>query len=380
MRVLFWTPEFWPGIGGVEVLAAKFLPALREKGYEFVVVTPSKTGATDKDHYDGIPVFRFPFRNAESYTDISRLTELRRRIATLKKSFAPDLVHLNSLDVRCDFFHLTTIQAHPCSSLVTLHVDWPRLAGRGNDLTERMLRNADWVTACSAALLRTAREAVPEIISKSSVIHNGREIPKLQPAPAPFDPPVLLCVGRLAEEKGFDVALDAFASVIRRFPKARMTIMGDGPARAALERQAAQLGLERAVKFVGWVEPDGVAKFLNSSTLVVVPSRWEEPFGLVALEAALVGRAVVATRVGGLPEVVVDQRTGILVEKDNSETLAEAMTYLLAHPSITVTLGRAGLTRAREVFAWTRFVDAYDDLYRTLMSKGPKQSLASSSH
>ena len=380
MRVLFWTPEFWPGIGGVEVLAAKLLPALREKGYEFAVVTPSKTGATDKDHYDGIPVFRLPFRNAESYTDISRLTELRRRVATLKKSFAPDLVHLNSLDVRCDFFHLTTIQAHPCSSLVTLHVDWPRLAGRGNDMAERMLCSADWVVACSAAMLRTARAAVPEIILKSSVIYNGREMPQLQPVPIPFDPPVLLCIGRLADEKGFDVALDAFATVIRHFPKACMTIVGDGPARATLERQATQLGLEGAVKFIGWVEPDGVAKFLNSSTLVVVPSRWEEPFGLVALEAALMGRAVVATRVGGLPEVVVDQRTGILVEKDNCKTLAEAVTYLLAHPSMTVTLGRAGLSRAREVFAWSRFVDAYDALYRRLLIEGSEHCLASSSH
>ena len=381
MRILFWTPEFWPGIGGVEVLAAKLLPALREKGHEFVVVTPSKTGLTDKDHYDGIPVFRFPFRNAESYTDISRFTELRRRVATLKKAFAPDLVHLNSLDVRCDFFHLTTTEAHPCPSLVTLHVDWPRLAGRGNDLAERMLRRADWVTACSGAMLRTAREAVPEIVSKSSVIYNGREIAKLQPVPVPFDPPVLLGIGRLAEEKGFDVALDAFASVIRHFPNARMTLVGDGPARAALERQAAQLGLERAVKFIGWVEPDGVAKFLNASTLVVVPSRWEEPFGLVALEAALMGRAVVATRVGGLPEVVVDQRTGILVEKDDSETLAKAIVYLLAHTDVNVTMGRVGLRRARETFAWSRFVDAHDVLYRRLVSeRKPERSFSFSSH
>lgn len=370
MRVLFWSPEFWPGIGGVEVLGAKLLPALREKGHEFIVVTPSKTGVPDQDHYKGIPIYRFPFRNTENCTDISRLMDLRQRIAKLKKSFAPDLIHLNSLDVNSDFFHLTTARTYPCSSLVSLHVDWPRLTGKRNELAEQLLRGAGWVAACSEAMLRTARAAVPEIISKSSVVYNGRETLKIQPVPPSFDPPVVLCLGRLADEKGFDVALHAFASISRRRPDARLVIAGDGPARAALERQAAQLGLERAVRFVGWVEPDGVAELLNASTLIVVPSRWEEPFGLVALEAALMGRAVVATRVGGLPEVVVDQRTGILVGKDNSEALAEAMIYLLTHPDVNVTMGNAGLRRAREMFAWPRFVDAHDVLYRRLVSEG----------
>jgi glycosyltransferase involved in cell wall biosynthesis len=380
MRVLFWTPEFWPGIGGVEVLAAKLLPALRERGYEFIVVTPSKpTGVPDKEYYKGIPVYRFPFRSAENYTDASRLLDLRQRIAKLKKAFAPDLIHLNSLDVGGDFFHMTTAQAYPCSSLVSLHVDWPRLAGKGNCLAEQMLRCAGWVAACSAAMLRTAREAVPEIISKSSVVYNGREIPTIQPDPVSFDPPVVLCIGRLADEKGFDLALRAFASVIHRLPKARLMIAGDGPARPTLEQLTAKLGLGGAVKFVGWVEPDGVAKVLNSSTLVVVPSRWEEPFGLVALEAALMGRAVLATRVGGLPEVVLDQQTGILVEKENSDALAEAIIYLLEHPAVAVSMGRAGMRRAREVFAWTRFVEAHDTLYRKLMSEG-NTDLSSSSH
>ena len=377
MRILFWTREFWPGIGGVEVLAAKLLPALQARGYEFVVVTPSKqAGVPDADQYKGIPVYRFPFRSAENYADINSVIELRQKVAKLKKAFAPDLIHLNSLDVG-DFFHLTTVQAYPCSSLVTLHGDWPRLAGKGNCLAEQTLRSADWVAACSAAILRTAREAVPEIFSKSSVVYNGREMPPIQPAPVSFDPPVVLCIGRLVNEKGFDLVVNAFASVLKSFPQARLMIAGDGPARLGLEQAVGQLGLERVVQFIGWVEPDEVAGFVNSSTLVVVPSRWEEPFGLVALEAALMGRAVVATRVGGLPEVVLDQETGILVEKENSAALAEAIISLLTHPDLTVTMGRAGLSRAREVFAWTTFVDAYDDLYRRLISRGKRERIFS---
>ena len=196
MRILFWTREFWPGIGGVEVLAAKLLPALQERGYEFVVATPSKEGVPDEGRYKGIPVYRFPFRNARNYADINRLVALREKVAKLKKSFAPDLIHVNSLDVG-DFFHLNTTRAHPCPSLVTLHGDWPRLAGKGNGLAEQTLRGADWVAACSAAILHTAREAVPEIILKSSVVYNGRAVLATEPTPARFDRPVVLCIGRL---------------------------------------------------------------------------------------------------------------------------------------------------------------------------------------
>jgi glycogen(starch) synthase len=373
MRILFWTREFWPGIGGVEVLAAKLLPALRERGYDFIVATPSKEGAVpDEDCYKGIPVHRFPFRNAENYTDVNRLVALRQKIAKLKKSFAPDLIHLNSLDVG-DFFHMTTIRVHPCASLVTLHGHWPKLAGKGNSLAEQTLRSADWVAACSEATLRTAREAVPEITLKSSVIYNGREMPDTERAPVAFEPPVVLCIGRLVDEKGFDLVVRAFPSVLNSFPRAQLIICGDGPARPVLEGQVAQLGLASAVKFIGWVKPDAVAELLNSCSLVIIPSRWEEPFCLVALEAALMGRAVVATRVGGLPEVVVDRETGILVEKENSAAMAEAIITLLTHRDLTVQMGRAGMIRAREAFAWTKFVDAYDALYRELISRGTTQ-------
>jgi glycosyltransferase involved in cell wall biosynthesis len=377
MRILFWTREFWPGIGGVEVLGAKLLPALQQRGYDFIVVTPSKEGGVpDENFYKGVPVYRFPFRDPENYSDVNRLIRLREKIAKLKKAFAPDLIHLNSLDVG-DFFHLTTRRVHACSSLVTLHGDWPRLAGKGNSLAEQTLRSADWVTTCSEAILRRAREAVPEILLKSAVVYNGREIPAIEPTPLLFDLPVVLCIGRLVNEKGFDLVVHAFASVLKSLPQARLIIAGDGPARSDLERQVVQSGLQAAVKFTGWVEPDAVAELLNASTLVVVPSRWEEPFCLVALEAALMKRAVVATRTGGLPEVVVDRETGILVEKENSAALAEAIISLLTHSDVTAKMGRAAMARAREMFAWPRFVETYDALYRSLITQGNAQRVFS---
>ena len=106
---------------------------------------------------------------------------------------------------------------------------------------------------------------------------------------------------------------------------------------------------------------------MNTATIVVMPSRWQEPFGLVALEAALMARPIVATRVGGLPEVVAHERTGFLVEPENSRALAEAITFLLEHPGTAKQMGHTARDRAQKEFNWQKHVDAFDALYRELI-------------
>ncbi len=97
-----------------------------------------------------------------------------------------------------------------------------------------------------------------------------------------------------------------------------------------------------------------------------MPSRWEEPFGLVAVEAALMARPVVASRVGGLAEVVADGETGLLVDKEDPAALARAVTHLLKNPATAERMGQAARRRARELFGFDRQVDAYDGLYQRL--------------
>ena len=104
-------------------------------------------------------------------------------------------------------------------------------------------------------------------------------------------------------EKGADIALEAFAHAVKRVPALELLVAGDGGERGALERRAAELGLCENVRFLGWVDPEGVSALLNRATLVLVPSR-QEAFGQAALEAATAGRPVVASAVGGLPEII----------------------------------------------------------------------------
>lgn len=362
MRILFWSSAFWPSIGGVQVLAGKLLPALEQRGYQHVVVS-TKAGCETYEvaDFNGIPVHYFPFW--KSMVDANRLAALRKRIADLKKDFAPDLIHINGVS-RDDFFHHLTSHVHPVPLLITLHNGW---LPQSDEIVTRTLRSATWVVACSEATLAEGRQLVPDIASRSSVIYNGLDIPPVEPKPVSFDPPRLLCVGRLIEDKGFDLALDALALLLDRFPQIRLTVAGDGPARAALEQQAAALGLGDAVEFRGWVASEDVLELVGRASAVVVPSRWQEPFALVALEAALMGRPVAATRVGGLPEVIVHEQTGLLVEPENASALADAIAYLITNPDAAVRMGQVGRRRAVADFGFERYADAYDDLYRKLV-------------
>jgi glycogen(starch) synthase len=363
MRILFWPGTFWPVIGGIEVHAAKLLPALEARGYEFIVVTTHNSpDHPAEDTYNGIPVYRFRFW--EGHNDVDRLMEIRGQINKLKREFAPDLVHRNGVGIG-DFFHLITAKTYPTPLLVTLVNDLRHERIDNETSLRDILRQANWVNSVSEAALIQARQLVPEIASRSSVIHYGLDVPDNVPTPLPKEEPRLLCLGRLAPQKGFDVALTAFANIVERYPNARLVLAGDGPERSALEKQTAELGITDAVDFLGWVLPEDVPGLLNTATIVVMPSRWEG-HPLVGLQATLMARPIVGTRVGGLPEIVEHNRTGLLVDREDSDALAAAIVKMLDDLDNAALLGENARSRSLQIFDWDACIDAYDNLYQQL--------------
>jgi glycogen synthase len=374
MRILLWQELFWPYIGGIEILSTRLLCALRERGHEVVVMTRQDSPDLPcQSEYQGIPVYRYPFPWAAfSNGKMDALFEARRRVTQLNRSFRPELVHMNSFGPSFLLYH-DSASPHVVPFLVSLHTPpqsiFSEQASNGNGLFKKTLRSATWISCVSVAVLEQARRLMPEISSRSSVIYNGVKAPDLSPEPLPFDPPCLLCLGRLVSDKGFDLALAAFAAIDDRFPGVRSVIAGDGPARSSLENQAAALGVAQSVDFVGWVPPEKIANLLNTATIVVMPSH-REGLPSVALEAALMARPVVGTRIGGFPEVVLHQKTGWLVPPGDQQALTEALLLLLNQPRIAIGLGKAARIRAQEIFGFKRYVDAYDNLYCRLVSGG----------
>jgi glycogen synthase len=369
MRILIWQELFWPHVGGIEVLAIKLILALQQRGYEIIVVTRQDSLDLPKEAtYQGIPVYRYPFWSDLTSGKLDQVVARRSQIAKLKRAFAPDLVHINSFGPSV-LFHYDTTNAYPTPVLLTLHTAYQPINAQslGQDgLFRKTLRAANWVTCVSNAVFAHWRQLVPEIAAYSSVVYNGLVPPALSPEPLPTDPPRLLCLGRLHPDKCFDLALKAFASVRDRFPRAHLVIAGDGDERPVLERQVADMGLDN-VEFVGWVAPGKIFELMSAATIVIVPSRYE---GLptVALEAGMMARPVVATRVGGVPEIVVDQETGLLVDPGDWRALAAAIEFLLARPESATEFGQAARRRIQRLFNFERYIDGYDALYRKLVT------------
>lgn len=340
--------------------------ALPSHGIELRVIAPAEDGAPAAELHAGVPVHRFPFGEALARRDVRSIARIRRRIAEITEAFAPDVAHLHAFHPGF-MFHCETSAAGRARRLLTLH-GWPRLSYGPETVAGRLLRTADRITSCSAAVLALARQRLPGIRPVSSVIPNGVPPARESPTPLPFDPPRILCLGRLVPEKGFDLAVSAVAARSGRTPRPELVVAGDGPERAALEAAVAAQGLADRTEFTGWVAPAAVPALVNRCTLVVVPSR-EESFGLVAVQAGLMARPVVAAAVGGLPEVVRHGRTGLLVPGGDRGALAEAIGDVLDHPDLARRLGAAGRRRAHRSFGLARQAARYARLYRALVQE-----------
>lgn len=365
LRVLFWCDAFWPLIGGVEVLAANVVLALHERGHELTVVANRQPNLDARSVFHGVPVHRLPFVDAMTSGRIADWLAVREAVAAIKRDFRPDVVWVFHVEIGV-MFHLMTAAAHRAPSLCTVHGSFENNALAREKAVSGALRSAAWVAACSAHALEQTRREVPEITSHSSVVWNGLAMPDLAPAPVPVDEPRLLCLGRLGTvgEKGFDLALQALTDVLQRFPRARLWIAGDGAARPDLERCAEALGVAAHVDFLGWVHPRDVLALINRSTMMLMPSRVPEGFGLVALQAAQMARPVVATRVGGVAEVVIDGETGLLVAPEDVAGLAGAIMQLLGDPVRITRMGDAARRRAAMCFSMERYADDYEALLR----------------
>jgi glycosyltransferase involved in cell wall biosynthesis len=173
--------------------------------------------------------------------------------------------------------------------------------------------------------------------------------------------PIVGVTGALTSEKGHRHLIDAAALVVREVPDARFVILGEGDLRPALERQVKDLHLDKHVFLPGF-RPDVLA-FLRSFDLFVMPSI-TEGLGTSLLDAMAASKATVATRTGGIPEVVVDGETGLLVPPRDHHALARAIAELLKDGGRRAEMGRAGLERVKRIFSADRMVERTLDVYR----------------
>lgn len=205
-------------------------------------------------------------------------------------------------------------------------------APRAHSLREKVARSAFTVAISSFGRSQLCRWADLADWPKLHVVHCGIE-PWRFPAPVPLPqgPPRLVAIGRLAEQKGFPLLIEAMALAAPRIPDLHLTLIGEGPFRPALEHQIARAGLQRQITLTGWLDESAVRDHLARSHALILPS-FAEGLPMVVMEAFAAARPVIASAIMGVPELV-SADTGWLVPAGDATALAKAIAAFAATPT-----------------------------------------------
>ena len=314
----------------------------------------------------GLPVARVA--EVDSRWDWAGMVRTWRRLGRER----PDLLHVHHVWPAADRYLAALAAAAGVPRLVvTEHIEGHSHSEAQVRLKIRELERADAVTAVSAAVADSLVRDYGVDRARLRVVPNGAEPPdEVAERPAVRRlreelgagvlRPLWVCAGRLEEQKGQDVLLDALAEVRRRGLEFVAVLAGEGRQRAALEERARALGLEANVRFAGQV--DDVGPLLAAADAVAMPSRWEG-LPLVLLEALARGRPVVASAVGGVPEAVSDGEHARLVPPGDALALAGALEEFHRHPDAALRMGWRGAMRVRERYTWERVVETFEAVY-----------------
>jgi glycosyltransferase involved in cell wall biosynthesis len=244
-------------------------------------------------------------------------------------------------------------------------------------LFRAFLASADAVVAPSQAFLEDVIRLFPRTKPRALFVHNGIDLQELAGVDS-TTPAIrghyLLCIAAHNSKKALDVLLRAFTSISAGVRSLRLVLVGDGPLRREHEQLARALSLQERVDFLGSRSRSEVVRLLRECELFVLPSR-SEPFGIVVAEALACRKAVVASAVGGIPEIIEDGRSGVLVKPDDPDALARAVLELLADEGRRESLGRAGYERITALFSYDAMGASYENLYSRL-ARGQPQVLA----
>jgi glycosyltransferase involved in cell wall biosynthesis len=299
MKILFSSYAYAPCIGGIESASALLTREFLAAGHEIILVTETPALALSSD----------PF-------EIARNPSLARLLQLVRWS---EVVFQNNISLR----HLIPALLVRKPALV-VHQTWIRNVAGGIGWKDRIKR---------ALLPRVKNVAVSQAIANdlnigAEVIGNPYDDRIFKLIPHPARDRELLFVGRLVSDKGVDVLLRALGILKQQNVSARLTIIGRGPEETNLRALVWELGLDQAVTFAGEKVGPELAELMNRHQVVVIPSRWPEPFGIVAPEGIACGCIAVGSEEGGLSEAIGD--CGMAFPNGDSQELADRLRILLS--------------------------------------------------
>ena len=256
------------------------------------------------------------------------------------------------------------------------------ITARGTDLNlipqfplpRRMIRWASMQAQASIGVCSALMDVLRDMGTPADRLHvmrNGVDLQRFQPQPQEASrsalglsgSPILLSVGYLIERKGHHLLLQAMPEILKHYPHARLVVVGDGDMRGALLQLARDLQIEAHVTFAGAIAQAELKHWYSAADVFVLASS-REGWANVLLESMACGTPVVATRIWGTPEVVTDERVGLLVDHRNAEAIAAAVSRLLAHPP-----DRSQVRSYAEGYSWESTSQAQLELFNRLAAR-----------
>ena len=401
MRVLVVSWEYPPVlVGGLGRHVHALATGLVAAGHEVVVLTRRAAGTDAVSHptgdevVDGVRVLavaedppHLTFEQDLVGWTLAMGHAMLRAALTGLAGWRPDVVHAHDWLVAHPAIALADALAVPL--VATLHAtEAGRHTGWLSTPLNRQVHSCEWwlanradtVITCSAAMRAEVAELFDLDRAAIPVLHNGiaprrwrvsaTAVAAARAAHAPAGEPLLVHFGRLEHQKGGQDLIAALPRIRRHRPGARLLIAGTGSAADQLVAAAREHRVLRSVRFLGYV-PDGeLAALLAAADAVVLPSRYE-PFGIVALEAAAAGAALVTSTAGGLGEVVRDGETGVTFPPGDVAGLAAAVGRVLDDPDAARRRARAARDRLTTDFDWARIAAATAQVYAAARRGGP---------
>ncbi len=377
--------------GGAELLTLSLRDELRRRGHDARVF--ASTAGSQKDTFSADYQCRGTTSALRNFNRTANFSA-RRQLKRVLDDFRPDIVHVRMFLTQLSPLILPLLRGIPA----LYHASWyATVCPNGhkllpnNNICQVRAGAACFHNGCYGAVgwstlmvqrqfLQRWRSVFDHIVANSTAVQqqlleNGIEpveivwngVPDRAVRPPLKSPPTVSFAGRLSPEKGVDLLVQAFALVVEQNPAARILIAGDGPQRRTIEQQIGDLGLREKVTLLGHLPQEEMERQLAPAWVQVVPSRLQEPFGLVAAEAMMRGTAVIASNSGGLAEIVVDDETGYCVPPSDKIELATAVGKILNDRAMAERMGHAGRSRALAHFSHDRFVNKFVRIYENLL-------------
>ncbi|MBI4744263.1 MAG: glycosyltransferase family 4 protein [Actinobacteria bacterium] len=378
MMVIIITNVYLPLIGGVEFVVYHLSRILKNKNCEVSIITSRpKPNLPSVETVDGIKIYRtylgLPGNSLKSsaYFALSFFPSFVRLIKIIRTE-KPDIINLHFSDSAA-LYILLLKKIFNLPIVVSVHGNdiqkFPKESYIYRWLTVNLLRRADFVTACSKSLLEDAIKLEPSIRDKSIPTGNGIDLSEFDLKDIyKTERPYIFSFGRLEHKKGFDVLINSFKIISKKFPDFDLIIAGDGAKKDELQNLINNLDLKKQVKLMGMLPRREILNLLNGCEVFVCPSRIE-PFGIVNLEAMAAGKPVIASKVDGVPEVIEDGVNGILVEPENVNQLAESIINLLKNGDLRNRLSVNGRKIVEEKYSWEVVGERYFDLFKSIVNR-----------